>query len=103
MKTRLLKVMILIICLVASGLVAYSFKPSPTPKMAIEKYVLLKGNPLEVRNLKISSTTIEDNSYGHGFIVRGYHANDRTGVAIPFFYLKQNKDGLVVTSAGTGP
>ena len=103
MKTRLLKVMILIICLVASGLVAYSSKPSPTPEIAIEKYVLLKGNLLEVRNLEISLTTIEDNSYGHGFIVRGYHANDGTGVAIPFFYLKQNKDGWVVTSAGTGP
>lgn len=44
--------------------------------MAIEKSVLLKGGVMEVRNLEISSTTIEDNSYGHGFIVRGYHAYD---------------------------
>lgn len=84
----------------ASGLIAYSSKPSPTPEMAIGKYVLHRGNPLEVRNLEISSTTIEDDNYGHGFVVRGYHED---GVEIPFFYLKQNKDGWVVTSAGTGP
>ena len=103
MKTRIVKVMILIICLVAFGLVAYSSKPSPTSEMAIRKYVLLKGNLFEVRNLEISSTTIEDNNYGHGFSVSVYHAIDGTGVAITFFYLNQNKDGWVVTSAGTGP
>ena len=66
MKTRIVKVTRLIICLVAFGLVAYSSKPSPTSEMAIRKYVLLKGILFEVRNLEISSTTIEDNNYGHG-------------------------------------
>ncbi|MTV50067.1 hypothetical protein GJ688_13910 [Heliobacillus mobilis] len=78
----------------------YATTVSSSPKEAIKKYVFLKGHFFQAMNLTIESTEINDDYYGHQFIVRGYRESKSE---IIFFYLKQNVDGWYVVSAGTGP
>jgi hypothetical protein len=95
----------IIVCAVIIGLVGGLFffakAASPTPEEAVKKYIFLKGDFSRPKDLSVTSTAIEDRNYGHQFIVSGYRDSD--GVEVRFFYLKQNKNGWHVVSAGTGP
>ncbi|MEW6770951.1 MAG: hypothetical protein AB1330_06115 [Bacillota bacterium] len=81
----------------------YLSSPSPTPELAIRKYVFFKGkSPIEAFNLQITPTDYVDRKYGRQFIVEGFRGN-ATGMKLRFFYLKKTAAGWSVVSAGTGP
>ncbi|ADG82469.1 hypothetical protein [Thermincola potens] len=98
------KITIILTSLVVIGALVFIILnlPSGTPEKAIMKYVLLKGNPTEAFNLRITPTNFEDKNYGKQFIVEGYYDNE-TGMEIRFFYLKKSDRGWYVETAGTGP
>jgi hypothetical protein len=102
MRTKNIIRIVLVVLVIAITGIFYFRVASSTPEGAIQKYIILKGNIIEVRKLAIETTSHVDSNLGHQFIVRGYH--DRTtGMDVTFFYLKQTSDGCRVESAGTGP
>ncbi|MEW6171583.1 MAG: hypothetical protein AB1510_00735 [Bacillota bacterium] len=100
-KIGLLATLILVVALLAG--LCYLLSPSPTPELAIRKYVFLRGlSPVEAFHLSVKRGDYVDPRLGQQFFVEGFRAPG-TGMAIHFFYLKKTPAGWYVDSAGTGP
>lgn len=91
-----------IIVALFAGFYLYLLLPARTPELAIKKYVLRQGHPLDAFNLKIIPTNIYDQGRRQ-FAVEGYYAGLHDLEEVPFFWLKKDERGWYVEEAGTGP
>lgn len=73
---------------------------SKSPETAIKKYIRLKSITSSLKDIKVDKTNIEDPGYGTQFYVTGVKGEYEL---IHFFYLRENRNGWRVTSAGSGP
>ncbi|MBP1996015.1 hypothetical protein [Paenibacillus eucommiae] len=76
--------------------VYFLFFPSPTPELAVRKYIFFSLHPVVAFSSDVQEGSIKnDPRYGKLFYVDGLSSS--------YIYVKKNGLGWRVTSSGTGP